>query len=197
MPQPHIDEELLDQYALGSLGRELLPAVEEHLLVCPDCQTRLAAADEFLGLFRVAATLPDARRRTFPSRLFSARVLTWAGAAAMVVTVFFLMSGAFRQSPVAPAMVFMHGLRGPEAAAAIPAGKPARLVFDLTPTGTAQDYEVRIVNLLGTQVLAAPVELSDGHLSILIRKPKFGSYWVRVYRKANRELIAEFGLRAE
>ncbi len=197
MPDPHIDDELLDQYALGSPRRELLPAIEEHLLVCHDCQTRLASADEFLWLFRATAAQPDARRRPFLRRLFNARVLTWAGAAAMVVAGFFLMSGEFRQLPMAPAMVFMHALRGPEAAAAISAGKPARLVFDLTPTGTAQDYEVQIVNLLGTQVLLAPVEFNDGHISILIRKPKLGSYWVRVYQRAKRELIAEYGLRAE
>jgi len=85
----------------------------------------------------------------------------------MVAAVFSLIFVEFRKSPVAPAMVFMHALRGPEAAAAISVVKPARLVFDLTPTGTGRDYDVRIVNLLGTQVLAIPVEFNDGHLNIL------------------------------
>jgi hypothetical protein len=96
-----------------------------------------------------------------------------------------------------PATVFMRSLRGPEAVAAITAGKPVRLVFDLTPTGAVRDYEVRVVDLLGTQVLAIPVEFNNGQLSVLIRTLGVGSYWARVYRRANSELIAEYGLRAE
>jgi len=135
--------------------------------ICSHCQTLLIALDQFAWLFRAAATQPDARLRPLSRRLFNARVLAWTGAAAMVAAVFSLIFVEFRKSPVAPAMVFMHALRGPEAAAAISVVKPARLVFDLTPTGTGRDYDVRIVNLLGTQVLAIPVEFNDGHLNIL------------------------------
>lgn len=193
----HIEDDLLDRYALGSLRGELLAPVEEHLLICPHCQTRLIAVDEFVGLFRAAATQPDARPRPLSRWLFNPRVLTWTGAAAMVAAVFSLISVESRQPLAAPATVFMQALRGPEAASAISAGKPARLVFDLKPTGTAADYEVQIVNLLGTQVAAIPVEFTDGHLIAPIKKLQFGSYWVRIYRKANRELIAEYGLRAD
>jgi hypothetical protein len=193
-PAPHIDDDILDLYASGSNSLESLSAIEEHLLTCPDCQTRLIAADEFIGLFRAAATQPDARPLSLRQRLFKAR---WIGAAAVVAAVFFLIFVGFPKSSMMPATVFMQSLRGPEAVAAITAGKPVRLVFDLTPAGAVGDYEVRIVNLLGTQVLAMPVESSNGHLSVLIRKLGVGSYWARVYRKANSEPIAEYGLRAE
>jgi anti-sigma factor RsiW len=193
---PHIDDELLDRYASGSLSGELLPALEEHLLSCPHCQTRLTQADEFVALFRQAATQPDARPQPLFRRLFNVRVLIWMGAAAAVAAVFALMSADLRKPPAISATVFMRTLRGPESAAAVTPGKPVRLVFDLTPAGAAGDYEIRIVDLLGKPVLAIPAEFSDGHLSVLIRKPKSGSYWVRVYRKASNELIAEYGLRA-
>jgi hypothetical protein len=191
---PHIDDDVLDQYASGSLRPELLAAIEEHLLTCPDCQTRLIAMDEFMGLFRAAATQPDARPQPFWQRLFNAR---WIGAAAVVAAVLSLLFVEFPKPPMMPAMVFMQSLRGPEAVAAITAGKPVRLVFDLTPTGDVRDYEVRIVNLLGAQVLAVPMEFNNGQLSVLIRKLGAGSYWARIYRRANSELIAEYGLRAE
>jgi hypothetical protein len=172
----------------------LLEPLEEHLLVCPHCQSRLIEVDEFVGLFRTAATQPDARPMPFSRRLSHSRVLTWTGAVAMLAAVLSLVSVELRKSPLPPATVLMHALRGPEAATVISAGKPARLVFDVTPTGTARDYDVRIVNLLGAQVLAPPVEFNDGRLSILIKKLELGSYWVRIYRKANSELIAEYGL---
>ena len=43
----HIDGDTLERYAMNQLpGAELAP-VEEHLLVCPDCQNRLAGIDRF------------------------------------------------------------------------------------------------------------------------------------------------------
>jgi hypothetical protein len=196
MPQ-HIDDEILDRYASGSLHGELLAAVEEHWLACPRCQSRLIEADEFIGLFRAVARQPDARPQSIWSRLFSNRLLGWTGAAAVFASVLLFISVEFRKAPVAIATVSMQALRGPEAVPAIAAGKPARLVFDLLPAGTAQDYQIQIVNALGTQVLSSPAESNDGHLSLLVRKIEFGSYWVRIYRTDTRELIAEYALRAE
>jgi len=187
---PHIDDDLLDQFAFRLLRPELPAPFGEYLLICPHCQTRLIALDQFAWLFRAAATQPDARPRPLSRRLFNARILTWTGAAAMVAAVFSLIFVKFRKSPVAPATVLMHALRGPEAAAAISVGNPARLVFDLTPTGTGRDYEVRIVNLLGTQVLAIPVEFNDAHLNILIKKLVEAKVWthgVRIYGRANSD----------
>ena len=197
MATPHIDDNLLEQYALGTLGPEFLAEIEEHLLVCPDCQTRLTAADEFLWLFRAAATQPDARPRSLWRRLFILRPLTWAGAAAAIATVVVLISVDFRKSPVTPATVFMQTFRGPEGATAIASAKPARLVFDVPAAAPAGDYAIQIVDLLGNPVMSAPAEINNEHLSVLTSKLKPGSYWVRIYRKPSGELIAEYGLRAE
>lgn len=193
----HIEDDLLDQYALGSVRQELLPSLEEHLLVCQHCQTRLIEADEFVDLVRAAATQPDARPEPHWKRLIHPRVLTWTAAAVTLAAAFSLVSVEFRKSPVMPATVLMQALRGPEDGTAISARKPARLVFDLTPSGPAADYRVQIVNLLGAQVLAVPAEFQNGHLSLQIDNLQAGSYWVRIYRGANSDLIAEYGLRAE
>ena len=196
MAAPHIDDDVLEQYAMGSVGTESLPAIEEHLLTCPDCQARLIQVDEFIGLFRAAATQLDARPQPLWRRLFHVR---WIGAfvAAVVAAGLLLIFVDSRKPPVMPATVLMQSLRGPEAATAIPAGKPVRLVFDVTPAGDARDYEVRVVDLLGNQIFAIPVEINQGHLSVLIRKLGLGSYWVRIYRGANSEPIAEYGLKTE
>ena len=51
----HIDEEILERYALGRLTEDGAAPVEEHLLVCHWCQDALAAADEYIRAVRAAA----------------------------------------------------------------------------------------------------------------------------------------------
>lgn len=47
-----MDEDRLERYAMGNLVDEEAAAVEEHLLLCPDCQNKLAELDEFLRALR-------------------------------------------------------------------------------------------------------------------------------------------------
>jgi len=196
MSAPHIDENLLDQYAIGQLGGDTIEAVEEHLLECRHCQERLIALDEFIGLFRAAATQPDARPVPFWQRFPKVRVLAWSAAAVMATVVSFI-SLEFRKPAMTPATVLMQAFRGPETTTVVAAGKPVRLIFDLQPAGSSQDYQFEVVNLLGTRLLASPVEFDQGRPSVLINQLEPGSYWARISRKADSELIAEYGLRAE
>jgi hypothetical protein len=197
MPEPHIEDEILDRYASGTLPVDSLPPVEEHLLSCRFCQSRLVASDEFVVLFRAAAIQPDARPRLGWRPAWSPRAATWAAAAVMVAALLLVISVQLRTPSVAPATVWMHSLRGPEAAARIVAGKPAVLIFDITPNSGPDEYDGQIVNLVGDEIFTAHATPKDGHLAVLVRKIPKGSYWVRIYRKSSREPIAEYGLRAE
>ena len=52
---PHISDDTLERYAMESLrGSESQP-LEEHLLVCSECQERLDAELEFVAVMRGAA----------------------------------------------------------------------------------------------------------------------------------------------
>jgi hypothetical protein len=51
----HMDEEILELYALGRLNEEEVVPVEEHLLICHTCQDRLADTDEYIRTVRAAA----------------------------------------------------------------------------------------------------------------------------------------------
>jgi hypothetical protein len=51
----HPDEDALESHALGKVRGAKLARIEEHLLVCVDCQKRLAELDEFVGALREAA----------------------------------------------------------------------------------------------------------------------------------------------
>jgi anti-sigma factor RsiW len=53
----HIDEESLDSYAMGRLAENESAPIEEHLLVCGECQERVADTDQVVSLLRAAAPL--------------------------------------------------------------------------------------------------------------------------------------------
>lgn len=55
----HVVDDLLEAYALDTLAVESLAYVEEHLLVCEDCRSRLQAIDEFVTGFQAMS-----RKRT-------------------------------------------------------------------------------------------------------------------------------------
>ena len=194
MPELHISDELLDRYASGTLPEQRLTDLEEHLLFCQACQSRLEASDEFAMLFREAAVQPDTRSHRSWRLLWSHPAARWTVAAAAALAVLLLMAVPHRP-PVPPATVFLQSLRGPETPAQIAAGRPALLVFDLAPAAKVNEYEARVVNPVGIEIVTAAVSMQNGHLAVLLDKLPQGTYWVRVFRTDSRDPIAEYGLR--
>jgi anti-sigma factor RsiW len=192
----HIEDNLLDQYALGSLPAEAIPELEEHLIVCSFCQTRLMEADELLILLREAVPFEKASPQPLRSPAF--RYTLWSTAAiALTVLLTLLFTGDSHRVKLQPAVVLMQSLRGPEAAAEVASSKPVLLVFDLAVQANPSDYEVEVVDPVGNEVLKKGAELRDGHLAVLVDRLARGSYWVRLYRQQLLpELMAEYQLRA-
>lgn len=195
----HIDEDQLDQYAMGSLPEESLAGVEEHLLWCASCQGRLASSQEFLELFRVAAVEPGLQ----PSRSFwRERVglprLVWAGAFMLAgLGVLFVMQVGQKPN-VTPATVLMQSLRGPEAGGRTRAGSPALLVFDAPEnSAAASGYRAVVVDVRGKEIFATAAEWKDGKLTAQVHALRRGSYWVRLYGAPANEPIAEYRLTVE
>jgi len=50
----HVEDDLLEQYALTTLPLRYSASVEEHLLVCEHCCSRLAEHDKFIQSIRTA-----------------------------------------------------------------------------------------------------------------------------------------------
>jgi len=196
MPRPHIDEDTLERYLLGTVPAGLIPEVEEHLLFCSACQTTLVETEEFISAFRLAA---EQVQPTSKWGWFSPiRSAVWAGAAsAVAATLILFAAGSPRNVKISPAVVLMHALRGPEDGAQVASGKPSLLVFDLPLAAIPNAYRVEIVDLTGAVVVEKDGEIRDGRFAVSLEKLASGSYWVRVYRKSDRdELIAEYALRA-
>jgi hypothetical protein len=59
------------------------------------------------------------------------------------------------------------------------------------------DYEVEIVDEVGSGILRISAEVRNGQLTVPLEKVVRGSYWVRVYRAPDRQVVAEYGLRAD
>jgi anti-sigma factor RsiW len=195
----HIEENLLDQYALGTLSAESIAELEEHLLACSICQSRLVEADELLLLFREAATLEDVYATPRWRNAFAFRHNFLSGTAAVLAALLILLiTGDSHHAKLSPAILLMESLRGPEAAAEMASSTPSLLVFDVVAPANPADYEIEIVDAVGNKVLTRSAEVRDGRLAVLVERLTHGTYWVRVYRKQHgRELLAEYSLRAE
>ena len=58
-PAAHWNEEVLEIYALGQSAPEETDAIEEHLLVCCECQDRLRKLDEFISALQATLNATD------------------------------------------------------------------------------------------------------------------------------------------
>jgi hypothetical protein len=193
----HIDEEILDRYAIGTLASSEVPAVEEHLLICAACQDRLTETDDFVAVFRTAATQVMAHPQSWWKRVRSLPGLAWTGAAlagAALAIVF--VAGPSQRPSTMPAMVVLHAMRGPESAARMASGRPATLVFPGLAANSGR-YDVQIVDADGETVRAADAQVADGRATLAVGKLRRGRYWVRLFERGGEELIAEYGLSVE
>jgi hypothetical protein len=195
----HIEEDLLDQYAMGTLSEELIPEVEEHVLICTLCQTRLIETDELLAVFSQAATQMEARPMLGRPRTVTFRTGASIAAVALAGLALFLIAGPWQDTKrPAPSTILMQSFRGAESEARMASGKPVLLVFDVLVQAPPANYEIQVVDAVGNEVLKQQAELRNGRLTGLLGKLAGGSYWVRLYRtQSTRELVAEYGLRAE
>jgi len=199
MPAPHIEENVLDRYAMGTLSVGSTPKVEEHLLDCFLCQRRLAEADEFLIHFWAAATQLDVRPAPIWQRLQHAQRLLWGGSAVMAAAmVLLLIPSVPQQMNLQPAIVQMQSLRGPEARTQLAKGRPGVLIFDVPVREARRDFEVEIVDRAGNEILKGDGTVKDNQLTFSVGRLAPAAYWVRVYQKQPaRTLIAEYGLEAK
>jgi hypothetical protein len=203
LAQAHPSEEVLEEYALGRLTGPELEQLEEHLLVCAQCQDGLAEIDEFIVIMKQAAgrlqqespvgIAPGPEGKRF-GRFNLLRKPVWAGAlAAAVLAVVVWMP---RQSPAAyNAEVNLQAMRGVEAIApAVPAGKPFVLKADVTGLSPASEFRLEVVDSGGAVVWRAAVSPKDALITTVVaRKLGAGRYWVRLYNPAGA-LVREYGL---
>jgi Putative zinc-finger len=207
--QEHPTSDVFEEYAFQRLSEADTDAVEEHVLVCPECQISLAATDEYILLMKqatarmesfVGPTFAHPRTRMQPIRTFGIAI-----AAILLLCVSVAVMGArfgWLASPIASAMpaesVPLMALRGGDDALLnrARAGRPIDLHIDVTGLASADRYRVEIVNSRGQRTWDAELASSTDPLAAHITKGfKRGQYWVRLY--SSGRLQREFGLTVE
>ncbi len=201
----HADNEALERYSMGMLPEPDLARLEEHLLVCPECQGRLEETDEFIRTIRTVAprlrAQPQAVQLPRWRRLFAAPAfprLALAGALALLVLAFVVgRTWNLRQGgDLAPATIVLQLARGPEpgGTSVAPTGRRLTLEVDLTQLPVFPSYGVEVVKSTGGRLFFGQASATAGKLRIPLSQTfRAGFYYVRLHSPAG-ELLREFGL---
>lgn len=203
----HPSEDLLEEYAFQRLADEQVAPLEEHLLVCSNCQEALAEIDGYLrlmkrGLAQTAVSpahgwrtswwprwMPD-RPPAFATKWADSWTWTAAGAVACLAVAIFLSHWS-AEVPIGPVPIALVSLRGAETITA-PHGAPLELQLDADSPSPA-DYRIEIVTAAGKRVWNGASQPRNGKLEANVTPGLAkGLYWVRLYE--SEKLRSETGL---
>src|SRR5438552_2599641 len=139
----HIDPEDMERYSLGHTSSAETAKVEEHLLVCDDCRSKVQQADEFAIAMKAAAGID--RSRTKP-RWKLIPVLATAACLVVGATIALRWQGV--RQPAFP--VNLEATRANLIATGAPAGRALELHPDLTGLPVRSSYRLEMVDQNGT-----------------------------------------------
>lgn len=198
----HPSEEILEEYVFQRLPELLVAQVEEHLLVCPNCQDAVAKTDRFVSAMKAEAQALEQVKRGWQRVLEALPRLTITGTNLVpVLALVILVILAVWRNPQAPSpepvAVSLFSLRGSGALAQAPAGKPLELRIETPDLDAGNQCRVEVVDSAGSLVWNGAVTQKDGKPTASMPKLLVnGVYWVRLYG-ADSELLREFGLSAK
>lgn len=180
----HLSEDALEAYSLNRISSEDdLAAVEEHLLVCPHCETRLTKLDQFHEAAKTAASKVQAE----PEAPRNRGRIGWVIAAGLA-GIFFLPPALRQLQP--PTEIELHAVRN-ETTAEAPGGRPLRLKLDLAGL-PADAYVWEMVSPEGVVIASGKA----GAEPIAVRPLELGRYFIRIKKANGADAVREFSLLA-
>ena len=195
----HLQEDVLERYAMGTLSEQESAPVEEHLLICSACQNALAEIDEYICVARSATAAMSRKPPT------GARRLTRPGAAAWNVpkpvwslglaVVLLLLALPWYQRPDPVTEIVLTANRGPSLPQAT-ANSRVLLRIDVTQIAGPAHYQLELVDPTGNPVWRSTVAARNNQVIVTVpnRLPP-GQYWVRLYDSAQPPTLRrEYGL---
>jgi hypothetical protein len=202
----HFAEALLEKYAVGCLSDGQTALIEEHLLICFECQVRLSGIDEYAQVMRVAAaelkTEPVPRKPSLPELIFgrsgsgplSIPKPVWA-AGVTVLAVALLIP--HRPQAGVPSEITLSGSRGVNIPL-MPHGSSRGKILLRIDTATiprSLSYQLRVVDAAGREVWRTSVSPQNREILALIPvELRAGRYWVRLFTASDLKLLQEYGL---
>jgi hypothetical protein len=208
----HPSEDFLEEYAFRRLNEEQIAPLEEHLLLCSECQEALTEIDEYVILMKTATanfraspvraspfkqTLEHFKQLFLPA--FGWRVFAWTAAGVMAC----LLAVAYvsLRTAVAPVAVALTSFRGGESLGNgphAPAKSPLQLQIDPADSPLTGSYRVEVVTIEGRPVWTGEPRVRNGKLEAAISPGLArGLYWVRLYAAASAEPLSESPLRVD
>jgi len=201
----HISSEALEQYAMHSAPEPALAEIEEHLLVCSQCQEQLKEMDAYVGAMRRAAQelqLEDESRKHFwmrVSRALTFRRLGWVMAlTALALGAVALRIATTKTQPPAPFALVLETSRGSEMQHA-PAGRRLAITLDVKGLPVFSSYVLQLVDERGGGRLQLQAQTTADRSIIRTSVPdqlRRGIYFIRLYSPA-KELLREYGLQID
>ncbi|MGI8745354.1 MAG: hypothetical protein ACR2NN_22820 [Bryobacteraceae bacterium] len=198
----HVAEDVLEKYAMGKIAEDQIPPLEEHLLVCSDCQVRLAGIDDYVLAAKGAAAELENKKATrkppllelLSGRFWHIPAPLWAAglAAAMAITIV-----PFTHRNVPETEVYLSTLRGSDTGTS--ASGKVLLNIDTSTLATSPAYQLQLVSSSGSEVWKSRVIPQNGRIIAAVpRKLGAGRYWVRIYSETgSTQPLQEFGLRVD
>lgn len=199
----HASDEALERYATHSLAEPELAQIEEHLLVCSQCQEKLEKIDAYVSAMRDAAKAlgqQDESRKRFWTRVshtLTFRKLGWAMALTAVALLAVLLRNSFTPpKPLEPFALALETRRGSEMQHA-PAGRRLALSLDAKGLPVFSSYTLELVDESGRVQLQSQVTGDQAIVrASLPEQLRRGTYFLRLY-SPSKELLREYGLQID
>ena len=208
------EEDAIEGYALGEMSATRAAAFEEHLLICPRCQERLAEVDAFVRALRTVA--PRLRAEDRKKNFAGARIRQWIetlrywgessprfpvlASMLLVVGLLVVAPWGFRRGDsrlaLTPAVVELEAYRSaPGPVASGRSDRPLTIRTRAAGLPPAPSYLLEIATVTGEREWAQPVQDRDGWLEATTPRPlPPGQHFVRLYLPGGA-LLREFSLR--
>jgi hypothetical protein len=192
----HAADADLEGYSALTLSLEASARVEQHLLICETCRSRLLEADDYPAAMKTAAQYLRRQERAAalePSRWrWPWPYLLPVAAAAAIIGIAVVASPFSRHSLAAPFAVSLQTLRGPQHSQA-PSRRPILLQLDLTGLVASPSYRIEMVDQSGNRVWQGAISNPALAASVTVPPQKRGMYFVRVALPSG-EMLREYAL---
>jgi predicted anti-sigma-YlaC factor YlaD len=192
----HAAEADLEGYSTQTLSLEASARVEQHLLICETCRSRLLEADQYAAAMKSAARyLPRLERA--PVREPSRWRWPWTHlipvvAVAAIIGIAVVALPLTRHPNAAPFAVSLQTMRGQQNSQA-PSRRPISLQLDLTGLAASPSYRIEMVDRSGNRVWQGAIANPASAASVTVPPQKRGMYFVRVALPSG-EMLREYGL---
>jgi hypothetical protein len=205
----HPSEDVLERFLFRNSSLDETEVIEDHIVGCGDCITRLEDLEDYAAVFRQAsyelsrdARLQAERHAERRTRRLTPWRFAWASAAAsLFIAISFVPGHLSHQNAASPIRVSVSAWRGVDIAS-VATGHPLDLRLNSTDLA-AGAVVVQLVDSRGIEIWHGPASVRDESVTVsLPALSRQGNYFVRLYSVGSHndtygDLLREFGLRAK